>query len=556
METSQSFIANVNQLVENLNLIIEMRDLFDVETVERLEELSNIDITLITADIKKGNYLGNRKIDIDLSLNNNSTTEHVSYSGAKLTLNDGTILDIDFVTLLEDGLTEVTLELTSHADIKNYIANHDSYIANVINTELTVEDAIGTTPQIIRFRDADGRASNIDRVELNAYAGNFIDSQPAYYWAKTTSALQTLANRVGDVIALGQRIDKIIALADKEDEIQYLYDTRQNIQTLHDNIQKIIDVEANLTNIDGVNSNKTNIDITANNKPNIDIVANDITSVKNVSDNMNTVLQVPAKTTQVIQIRDELIAINPKVVMIASNESASLSYDKNTGNYTLYMPQGLKGERGEAFDPDAVGTLANRSLYDAQGKDFSYLATDVQPSTIYFKRSDTAGDWDGGSPFGQGEKGEKGDTGVSITDISFTSTTDASGQAGQSGGTDTYTVTFSDTSTHTIQVYNGADMTNSSLVIDTVTNTTNVWSSQKVNNTINAKINDATPASDKTYSSQKINELLSNMDTGDFMHSNTLGDVVIPANTNAAFINPVTFNSITVNDGAIVKLID
>jgi hypothetical protein len=556
MEVSESFIANVNQLVANLEIIKEAKDLFDEESIQRLEELSEIDISLITEDLKKSNYLGNRKIDIDLALNNNSDTEHVSYSGARLVLNDGTNLDIDFVTLLEDGVTEVTLELTSHADIKNYIANHTLYAANVINTELTVEDAIRTTPQLIRFRDADGSASNIDRVELTAYLGSFKEATPTYYWAKTTSSLQTLANRVGDVIALGQRIDKIIALADKEDEIQYLYNTRQNLQSLYDHIQKIIDVEANLDNIEGVNLNKTNIDSVANNKTNIDTVANDIASVQNVSNNMSTVLQVPEKTTQVIQIRDELIAINPKVVMIASNESASLSYDKNSGNYTLYMPQGLKGERGEAFNPDAVGTFANRSLYDAQGKDFSYLATDVQPSTIYFKRSDTAGDWDGGSPFGQGEKGEKGDTGVSITDISFTSTTDASGQAGQSGATDTYTITFSDTSTHTIQVYNGADMTNSSLVIDTVTNTTNVWSSQKVNNTINAKINDTTPAADKTYSSQKINELLSNMDTGDFMHSNTLGDVVIPANTNAAFINPVTFNSITVNDGAIVKLID
>ena len=490
MEEKVSFIETLNQIRDKLPAIQEASDLFDEEIVERLDELALMDISLITEDLKKSNYLGNRKIDINLELNNNSDTEHVSYSGAKLVLNDGTNLDINFITLLEDGVTEVVLELTSHADIKNYIANHALYTANVINTELTVEDAIGSTPQMIRFRDADGTASNVDRIELLTYGGNFVESQPTYYWAKTTSSLQTLANRVGDVIALGQRIDKIIALADKEDEIQYLYDTRASLQTLYDNIQKAIDIEANLDNIKGVNLNKTNIDNVANNKPNIDIVATDMASVKDVSDNMETVLQVPAKTDQVVQIRDELVAINPKVVTIASNESASLSYDKNTGNFTLYMPQGLKGERGEAFDVDASGTLANRTAYDGAAQGFAYLALDESPTKAYFKKSDTSGDWTVGVPFGQGEKGDKGDTGVSIVDISFTSTTDLSGLAGQAGATDTYTITFSDTSTHTIPVYNGADLTNSTLVDDTTTDTAKVWSSQKTNQTINDTLED------------------------------------------------------------------
>ena len=56
-----------------------------------------------------------------------------------------------------------------------------------------------------------------------------------------------------------------------------------------------------------------------------------------------------------------------------------------------------------------------------------------------------------------GDKGDTGDTGNGIVNILFTSTTDTSGLAGQSGATDTYTITYSDTTTDTIQLYNGLD---------------------------------------------------------------------------------------------------
>lgn len=536
-EEQYSFIETINAIRAALPYIKEASELFDKDIIDRLEDLAGMDISLITDDLKKSNYLGNRKIDINLALNNNSETTPVTYSKAEITLNDGTLLIIEF-----DNGTGGVLELSSHGDIKQYIEASSLYINNVVNTEFVSIDAIGDTPAILRIRDTDGSASNIDRVELTAYNGEYIDGKPAYFWAKTTSSLQTLANRVGDIIALGQRIDKIIALADKEGEIQYLYDTRANLQALYDELAKLIDIYSNLDNIAAVNANKTNIDNVANNKTNIDIVAADMTSVKDVSDNMETVLQVPAKTDQVVQIRDELIAINPKVVTIASNETASLSYDKNTGNFTLYMPQGLKGERGEAFDVDASGTLANRTAYDGAAQGFAYLTLDESPTMVYFKKSDTNADWTTGVPFGQGEKGDKGDTGVSVTDISFTSTTDASGQAGQASATDTYTIAFSDTSTHTIQVYNGADMTNSTLVDDATTSNSKVWSSQKTSSEINAL-------------SQSVADDLAALDTGSFSNSNTLGDVVVAANTNVALITPVTFNSLTVNDDGRLKLI-
>ena len=64
-----SFIENVNNVAAKLEEIVTANNLFNTESLSALEELKNLNITLIVEDFKKGNYLGNRKIDIDLSLN-------------------------------------------------------------------------------------------------------------------------------------------------------------------------------------------------------------------------------------------------------------------------------------------------------------------------------------------------------------------------------------------------------------------------------------------------------------------------------------------------------
>ena len=73
-------------------------------------------------------------------------------------------------------------------------------------------------------------------------------------------------------------------------------------------------------------------------------------------------------------------------------------------NIQLEIPQGKQGERGEAFKFDATGTLEERTQYDAETKDFAYLATD--DGCVYIKQSDTSGDWSDPIPF-KGDKGDK-----------------------------------------------------------------------------------------------------------------------------------------------------
>ena len=50
-----------------------------------------------------------------------------------------------------------------------------------------------------------------------------------------------------------------------------------------------------------------------------------------------------------------------------------------------------KGDKGDPFTIDASDILADKSLYDDELKGFSFLATDT--GKIYFKNSNTSGDW-------------------------------------------------------------------------------------------------------------------------------------------------------------------
>lgn len=73
-------------------------------------------------------------------------------------------------------------------------------------------------------------------------------------------------------------------------------------------------------------------------------------------------------------------------------------------------PQGVQGLAGQSFTPDMVGTTAQRPLYDAELAGFSFL--DTVSGVLYFKLSNTPGDWSFGTPFGRGPQGPQGIQGI------------------------------------------------------------------------------------------------------------------------------------------------
>lgn len=423
-----SFISNVNTLAQNIDTIIEAKNIFDETVLPVLQEVADLDLQDVTSDLRKGNYLGNRKIDIDLLANNTSLASSVAYSKVDIVLSSGVVLHMPFVNAEAN-----ILELTSHADIKNYIVNHALW-SQVVYTELTLEEAIGAQHTLIRFRDADGHSSNIERVILTAYSGSFVEAYPSYFWAKTTSSLQTLANRIGDIISLGNDIDSIITLSERIDEMVDLQEALPELNTIYANLSEILLIDNKTADVAAF---KTQAEASA-------LSASQSLQLTEQS----TILAQSAASTAVTK-SNEIKAITTEALTGTAGAQATVSYNPATGKFTFYVPQGIKGDKGEAFTVNATGTVSQKSNYDTQVTGFAFLATDE--SKIYFKNSATSGDWSAGSAFGKGDKGDTGDDGRSILSIVRTAGT------GAGGSTDTYTITYSDTSTSTFQVYNGID---------------------------------------------------------------------------------------------------
>lgn len=162
---------------------------------------------------------------------------------------------------------------------------------------------------------------------------------------------------------------------------------------------------------------------------------------------------------------------------LIAGSAASASFNSATGVLTLGVPQGSKGDKGDAFSVDAVGVTADKTLYNAQPKDFSFLDTTL--GMLYFKLSNTSGDWSVGIPFGKGDKGDKGDATLWRTgtvapdnlvgtddDLYFNSATGAIYKR----------ITGAYTLIGTLSIIN-----------DSATSTTSTWSSSKINTELGNK---------------------------------------------------------------------
>ena len=426
------FINNVNLVASKLSTIEEAAILFDTATVEILNQIASLDIEAIVEDLKKSNYLGNRKLDINLALNNLSTSTQVAYSQANLVLKNGTTLAVPFQIQLPNS-TWVTEELTSHADIKNYIQNSSQFINSVINTELTVEDELGLSPQLIRFRDADGTSSNLDRVELIAYSGSYVDGTVQYTWADTTSSLQTLANRATDILVLGQSIDAIVVLSTMPTQIDSLHTNMATLTALYTDLTEIMTVYSNLqavlavvNSIGSVNTVSINIadilSVNTNIVPNLaeilqadsNAVAAALSQTQAAGSAANASISAGNAATSASTALGYLNQFSTLVAQantLVAGSNASASYNSSTGVLSLGIPQGIKGDKGDALSVSAFGTFATRSTYDGQALGFSFLAVDT--STLYFKASNTSGDWSSGVSFGKGDTGDAGVQGYS-----------------------------------------------------------------------------------------------------------------------------------------------
>lgn len=236
-----------------------------------------------------------------------------------------------------------------------------------------------------------------------------------------------------------------------------------NIINTGSNIDSVIIVSDNITNVNTVATANTKIDLI------VDTVIPNLPEILLADDNALIATNKALEATQAAAIATakntemKNVSVGTTITGIPGTP-ANVTYNPISSKFTFVIPKGDKGDKGDAFLVNAIGLKASQSLYDSMIEGFSFLALDE--SQIYFKMSNTPGDWSLGSPFGKGDKGDKGNTGNSIVNTVFTSTTDPSGLPGQSGATDTYTINYDNLETDTFTVKNGVDGLNT--VIDTL----------------------------------------------------------------------------------------
>lgn len=326
-----SFVENVNLLASKVDIVEEANSLFDENVIPVLEEIAGLDLDAAVEDLLKGNYLGNRKIDINLALNVQGITEEllltdpdqaeaiwtdksktVQYDKAIITFTDGEVINLPFM------FDNVPVTISTHGDLlaqlsrldytyavaqvdsifQVNVSNNTEYVITIDNVEckftspetaatkegiiaglanavkgknisvsavladggaklnlvakvpgipffastsanltltnvtsnvvegpketafsakltgtLAANFAAPVVGEIVRLYDIIGQNSNIERIVLHAVSGKYIEEYTLFYWAKTTSAFQTLSMRANDIIRLGNEIDNIIKLA-------------------------------------------------------------------------------------------------------------------------------------------------------------------------------------------------------------------------------------------------------------------------------------------------------------------------------------------------------
>lgn len=488
--TNNSFIANINKLAAKLNVIIEAVGLFDENVIPVLEEIAELDLDAAIKDLEKGSYLGNRKIDINLLYNMTDIdadtdeaiaietwtdpTKTVMYSGATALFKDGTSIHIPFM------FDENPVNISTHADLLLQLNANQEFLEKLDNT-LIASFAHPVVGEILRIYDVDGVASNLDRLTLHAETGSFKEANTDYYWTKSTSALQTLAMRVGDIGMIGNNIESFITLAnnviqlvDLQERIPELVDTYTDgvpneDATLYNNLTKLIALHTNLdalqvlhTNINEIISVKDNInliqEISDNIVPNLTTILSSYTHAVEARNAANTAKEyrdsasTSAATALAKANEIKRVTVGSTTTAVAGS-NASVVYDTNSGKFHFVIPQGIKGDKGDAFTINARGTTEQRSLYDNEVAGFSFF--DLNTSQLYLKLTNDSGNWSDGIQFGKGDPGEDGAAGVGISSITFTSTTDSSGNPNQPDAVDTYSINYTDGSTTTFTVANG-----------------------------------------------------------------------------------------------------
>ena len=226
----KSFIKAVMMLVDKFESLVTIDSKFSEEDIELLTRLVkedvDINIETISDDLKKGNYLGYRKLDIDLLKNFKDYSEGLT--------------DEEKIALWSDPEKQVyydtiTVYFTDDTNItktfSQLVSNHHKLYSEIDSWDelkqkygATSYDIFADTPipnhELFRFWDSTREGSSINHIVLHVapegqnqeYDAVFAGAKtytPSYAWLDTTSTLEVIAHRINEIIHASDYIEEV-----------------------------------------------------------------------------------------------------------------------------------------------------------------------------------------------------------------------------------------------------------------------------------------------------------------------------------------------------------
>lgn len=227
---NNSFIVNVNKLIEKYDDLVDISTKFTEEDIELLTQLVkeevDINIEVIADDLKKGNYLGYRKLDIDLLTNFKDYHEGLTDEEKNaLWSNPEKQVYYDTISVYFNDSTHITKTFSE-------LVNNHHKLYDEIDEWPELKEKFGATSynifpdtpivnhELLRIWDTNREGSNIDYITLHVapqgqnqqYDAVFAGAKtytPSFAWLDTTSSLMVIAHRINEIIETSDYIEQV-----------------------------------------------------------------------------------------------------------------------------------------------------------------------------------------------------------------------------------------------------------------------------------------------------------------------------------------------------------
>ena len=226
----KSFIKAVMMLVDKFESLVAIDSKFTEEDIELLTRLVkeevDINIETISEDLKKGNYLGYRKLDIDLLKNFKEYSERLTdEEKVALWSNPEKQVYYDTITVYFTDDTHITKTFSQLVNNHHKLYSEiDSWNELKQKYGATRYDIFANTPipnhELFRFWDSTREGSTINHVVLHVapkgqnqgYDSVFAGAKtytPSFAWLDTTSTLEVIAHRINEIIHASDYIEEV-----------------------------------------------------------------------------------------------------------------------------------------------------------------------------------------------------------------------------------------------------------------------------------------------------------------------------------------------------------